>query len=91
MKSTEPKKINVMGMTLDEWLHQSCTAHVAVGEDWATVYDIKSEQEGQGHATGLLLTMKSYYEKQGKRFGGSVALNERMARIYKKCGVKEYH
>ena len=90
MKATEPKKVNFMGMELDEWTHQSCIAHVGTEEDWATIYDIQSEHEGQGHATELLLMMKDYYEKQGKKFGGSVALNDRMARLYKKCGIREY-
>ena len=86
----DPQKVNVLGMELDEWWHKSCSAHVATDKDWATIYDIQSQQEGQGHATALLLTMKSYYEKQGKDFGGSVALNERMAWLYKKCGIREY-
>lgn len=82
--------LNVLGMELDEWWYKSCSAHVAIGEDWATIYVIQSQQEGQGHATKLLLIMKSYYEHQGKIFGGSVALNERMVRLYKKCGIREY-
>lgn len=85
-----PRKVNILGMELDEWRYKSCLAHIATGKDWATIYDIQSRLEGQGHATALLLIMKSYYEKQGKAFGGSVALNERMSRLYKKCGVREY-
>jgi len=86
----EPKKVNILGMELDEWRYKSCLAHVATDKGWATIYDIQSQQEGRGHATGLLLIMKSYYEHQGKIFGGSVALNERMARLYRKCGRREY-
>ncbi len=86
----KPQKVNVLGMELDEWRHESCLAHIGIGDDWATVYKINSEMPGLGHATELLLIMKSYYERQGKRFGGSVALNERMARLYKKCGIREY-
>ena len=85
-----PQKVNVLGMELDEWRYKSCLAHVGVGKDWATIYDIQSQQQGQGHATYLLLIMKSHYEGQAKKFGGSVALNERMARLYKKCGIREY-
>lgn len=85
-----PRKVNVLGMELDEWRYQSSLAHVATEEDWATIYDIESQQEGRGHATKLLLIMKAYYESQGKTFGGSVALNERMASLYKKCGIREY-
>ena len=87
----KPKRVkDVLGMELDEWRYKSCLAQVGIGEDWATLYLIESQQEGKGHATALLLIMKDYYEKQGKRFGGSVALNERMARLYKKCGIYEY-
>lgn len=86
----KPRRVNVLGMELDEWRHKSCEAHIATGKGWATIYDIESQQEGKGHATELLLIMKTYYEKQGLEFGGSVALNERMASLYKKCGIKEY-
>ena len=92
---SEPKKVKILGMELDEWCYESCVAHVGTNEDWeewqwATIYDIESQQEGKGHATKLLLIMKSYYENQGKEFGGSIALNERMARLYKRCRIKEY-
>lgn len=86
----EPQKVKVLGMELDEWRYKSCSVHVATDEDWATIYDIQSQQEGRGYAAKLLLIMKSYYEHQGKVFGGSVALNERMARLYRKCGIREY-
>jgi hypothetical protein len=84
------KKVNILGMELDEWKFESCTAHFGTGEDWATLYDIRSEKEGKGHATELLKRAKSYYEKQGKKFGGDVALNNRMKSIYKKLNIKEY-
>lgn len=87
---TNPQKISAMGMPLDGWQYKSCSAQVGVGKDWATVYLIESQQEGKGHATKLLREMKAYYEKQGLRFGGSVALNDRMARLYRKCGIREY-
>lgn len=86
----KPQKVELSGMELDEWWYKSCSSHVGTGEDWATVYDIQSQQQGRGHATALLLIMKSYYEQQGKTFGGSVALSDKMARLYKKCGIKEY-
>jgi hypothetical protein len=86
----KPRKVEMLGMPLDEWVYESCSAHCAVGECWATLYDIQSQQEGKGHATKLLLAMKSYYEGKGLMFGGSIALNERMKHIYQKCGVKEY-
>lgn len=86
----EPIKINELGMELDGWSHKSCSARCGVGKDWATVYHIGSREESKGHATELLLIMKKYYEGKGLKFGGSVALNDRMHRIYQRCGVKEY-
>jgi len=86
----KPQIVTVLGMPMDEWQYESCLAHCATGEGWATIYDIQSEEEGKGHATTLLLAMKKYYEGKGLRFGGSVALNNRMRRLYQKCGIKEY-
>jgi hypothetical protein len=85
-----PIKVDVLGMELDEWKIDSCTARFGVGEKWATLYDIESAIQGKGHATNLLLEAKSYYEKQGKKFGGSVALNPGMRRIYQKLKIREY-
>ena len=87
---TSPQMISGLGGPLDRWQYKSCLAEVATGKDWATIYLIESQQEGKGHATKLLLDMKAYYEKQGKKFGGSVALNDRMARLYRKCKIREY-
>lgn len=84
------KQVNILGMPLDEWQYKSCIAHCATGKGWATLYDIQSEEEGKEHATKLLCEMKAYYEGKGLTFGGSIALNERMRRIYQKCGVREY-
>jgi len=86
----KPCKVEILGMLLDEWKYESCTAHCATGKGWATVYDIQSDQESQGHATKLLLIMKEYYQSKRLKFGGSVALNERMRRLYQKCGITEY-
>ena len=86
----KPHKIMVMGMPLDGWEYKSCKAEVGVGDNWATIYRIRSQEESKGHATKLILTMKEYYERQGLEFGGSVALNDRMHRLYQKCRVKEY-
>ena len=85
-----PTKINSMGMELDEWKIDSCLAHFGVGDTWATLYDIWSGVRGKGQATRLLRAAKEYYEKQGKVFGGSVALNAAMKRIYEKLNIKEY-
>jgi hypothetical protein len=88
-------KQTIMGMELEVWTHESCTASFGVGEfgsdePWATLYDIRSLVEGKGHATQLLKAAKRYYEAKGMAFGGSVALNERMRSIYKRLGITEY-
>lgn len=84
------ENIEIMGMKLDQWTNKSCVANFGIGDDWATLYDIQSNEESKGHATELLKKAKEYYEKKGKRFGGSVALNERMRKIYKRLKIKEY-
>jgi len=86
----KPNKVNILGMSLDEWVYESCTAHCATGKYWATLYDIQSSQERQGHATKLLLIMKEYYQGKRLKFGGSIALNQQMRRLYQKCGITEY-
>jgi len=87
----KPRKVKVLGMSLDEWQYESCIAHCATGKDWATLYDIQSSEEDKGHATNLLLTMKEYYEGKGLKFRGSIALNQRMRQLYCKCGIAEYY
>ena len=79
-----------MGMKLDEWTEGSCVAHFGVGKKWATLYGIHSLVEGKGDATKLLIRAKKFYEASNKRVGGSVALNERMQKIYKRLGYVEY-
>lgn len=88
----EIRKVNILGMELEQWTNKSCVANIAVNDKdkWATVYDIGSREQGRGHATELLKEAKNHYEKIGYKFGGSVALNERMRRIYKRVGVREY-
>lgn len=81
--------LEVMGMQLERWRHESCTADFGVGGDWATLYSIKSEAEGKGHATVLLRTAKTFYLTTGKRVGGTVALNDRMRKIYKRLEITE--
>lgn len=83
-------KVNVLGMELEMWVLWSCVAKVGVGDDWATVYSIHSEQEGKGHATSLLIEMKKVYEAEGKKFGSSVALNDRMRKILERLNIFEY-
>jgi hypothetical protein len=84
------ENIVLHGLPLERWTHASCTADFAVGPNWATLYLIQSEQRRQGHATALLTAAKAYYESQGKRFGGSAALNAQMRRLYERLGIKEY-
>ena len=78
-------------MELERWTNGGCVANFGVGEDWATLYDIKSANEGKGEATALLIETKKYYEGLGKKFGGSVALNNRMKKIYQRLNIKEYN
>lgn len=61
---------------MDEWKFKSCEAECGVGNNWATLYYIRSKEKGKGHATALLLIMKKY--------------NDRMQRLYQKCGIEEY-
>lgn len=84
------EKVNIMGMELERWTNESCTADFGVGEDFATLYMIESTEEGKGHATGLLEAAKRHYEAIGKTFGGSVTLNAQMKSIYDRLGIKEY-
>ena len=92
MKTTmEMKQVVSMGMLVDNWTHKSCDAMIGVGEDWATIYMISSDEQGQGHATELLIEMKKHYEAQGKVFGSSVALNSKMRYLLKKLNIVEYH
>ncbi len=86
----EKIQVLLMGMRLWKWTNGECIAHFGVGEKFATLYTIVSKNEGKGEATALLKEAKKYYEKKGKVFGGSVALNDRMRWIYKKLGIKEY-
>ena len=84
------EKVIVLGMTLHRWTNGGCVADFGVADSWATLYSIKSANEGKGEATALLKEAKKYYEDLGKKFGGSVALNEKMRRIYQRLGITEY-
>ena len=82
---------NILGMPLDEWSHKSCKAHFSVFPDEVTLYDIVSKEPNKGHASELLNFAKGYYEGQDKKVMGTVALNEKMSRLYRKIGIKEYN
>lgn len=86
----KPYRVEVLGMILDEWKCESCVARCGTGKDWAILYEIRSSEESKGYATKLLLAMKAYYEGKGLKFGGSIALNQRMRRLYQRCGITEY-
>jgi hypothetical protein len=77
----------VMGMKLEEWRYLSCMAQFGAGPDWATLYFIESKLPSQGHATTLLTHAKKVYEREGKKVYGSVALSDRMAKIYKRLDI----
>lgn len=62
----EMKPIKLLGMQLEQWTYASCTAEFASDSGWATLYSIRSGDEGKGHATTLLIAAKKHYEEQGK-------------------------
>lgn len=84
------RKLTTLGMELIEWKHKSCSALFAVEETYATLYAINSKEEGCGHATELLKAAKRYYKKDGKTFGGTIALNNAMKHLYRKLHIREY-
>lgn len=71
-----------------------CVATVAINEleKWATVYFIETipSMRNKGLATELMKYLKINLEGKGYRFGGTVALNPAMKRVYEKSGVTEY-
>lgn len=89
MSDIEIKQVTILGMPITQWKYKSCTADFAIGEDWATLYAIDSEEERKGHATYLLTQAKEYFKD--KKFGGSVALNDRMRKIYQRLEIEEYN
>lgn len=84
------EKTTSMGMPVEKWTHESCSAIIGSGNDWATVYHIQSDKKGQGHATELLIGMQKHYEDQGKQFGSSVALSAPMKHLLIKLSIPEY-
>jgi hypothetical protein len=78
-------------MWLDEVTHESCTAHIATGDGWATIYIIESEIPNQGHAQVLLKDALDYYQNTRKLvLGCSVTLNDAMKHIIDKFNIPEY-
>jgi len=88
-----PIEVIVLGMPLERWEYQSCTADFGIGEDsepWATLYNIQSSEEGKGHAAALLRAAKEHYVTEGRKVGGSVAIHPAMKHLYRKLGYIEY-
>ena len=83
-------KETILGMELEVWKNESCTAEFGFGDKWATLYSIESTENNKGHALNLLREAKAYYEEQGKVVGGTVALNPIMRKLYEKLGIREY-
>lgn len=65
-------------------------ADFGVGDDWATLYSIKSQEPGKGHAAETLTAARAHYEAKGKTCGGSTALSSRMRKVYERLGITEY-
>ena len=84
------KQKRILGILLDEITYKSCRATIGVGDSFATVYSIESEETGKGHATELLICAKKYYEARGKIFGSSVALSGAMKHLLTKLNIPEY-
>jgi hypothetical protein len=82
--------VNVMGCNLVRWSYKGCEVDFGIGDDWATIYSVESKDKGKGYATKLLGVAKAFYEQSGKKFGGTVALNDTMSHIYKKLNIEEY-
>jgi hypothetical protein len=87
-----PVRETILGMELDVWQTAGgdCRAEFGVGDDWATLYSIRSATEGKGQATEILKAARSHYVLNGKKFGSSVALNERMRGILQHLDIPEY-
>ena len=84
--SIEP--VNLLGMDLLRVEYRGVVAHFGEGEDWITLYDVHSANEGRGEVQEMLKRMMERYN--GKRFGGSVAVCPAMRHIYCKLEITEY-
>lgn len=78
---------------LYKWKHCRAMVYVNDEEKWATVSLIETHpsHQNKGEATELMMFLKELYQdRQHYTFGGTVALNPAMSRVYEKSGVKEY-
>lgn len=80
--------VQVLGMELERWEHGGCKADFGVGDDWATLYHIKSQNEGKGEARAIMEAAKEHYK--GKRMGGTVALHPAIKHLYQSLNYTEY-
>lgn len=75
-----------------KWKYCRAMVYVNDEEKWATVSLIETHQDhrNKGMATELMLFLRKLYGGKGYTFGGTVALNPAMSRVYEKTGVTEY-
>lgn len=89
-ESIKFKPVESMGMKLTQATYKSCSATIATGDDWATIYSIQSSEEGRGHCQELCKQAKEFYSQHGKVFGSTVALSPAMKHILQKLEITEY-
>ncbi len=90
LESIKFKAVQSLGLSLTQLTYKSCSATIATGDDWATVYSIQSDEQGKGHCQELLKQAKEFYSQHGKVFGSTVALNDAMKHILQKLEIVEY-
>jgi len=75
-----------------KWKYCRAMVYENPDEKWATVSLIEThpDHRNKGQATEMMNFLKRMYEKNGFKFGGTVALNPAMKRVYEKTGVEEY-
>lgn len=77
---------------MHKWKHCRAMVYADDVDMWATVSFIETHPDfrNQGEATELMDFLKRLYHISGHDFGGTVALNPAMSRVYEKTGVREY-
>lgn len=80
--------VNALGMDLLHVTFGGVEAQFGEGDDWITLYEVHSANEGRGEVQEMLKRMMARYK--GKRFGGSIALCPAMRHIYRKLEIREY-
>lgn len=82
------EQIDLMGMPLTSFRYKGVTGTLAEEDDWATIYSVESSNQGKGECQECLKLLKEKF--CNKRFGCTVALNERMRHILQKLQIHEY-